>query len=93
MRVSARSRSLRTAISGQAVALLVQRRAQAVGLDAPGSYAGHSLRAGFATSAAQAGMGEIRIARQTRHASLGNLKRYVRDGLLFSENLTAEIGL
>lgn len=80
-------------LSGQAVALIVQRRARAAGLAAPGSYAGHSLRAGFATSAAQAGMGEIRIARQTRHASLGSLRRYVRDGALFSENVTAEIGL
>lgn len=41
-------------LSGQAVALIVQRRATAAGLDAPASYAGHSLRAGFATSAAQA---------------------------------------
>lgn len=80
-------------LSGQAVALLIQRRARAAGLDAPASYAGHSLRAGFATSAAQAGLGEIRIARQTRHASLGSLRRYVRDGALFAENLTAEIGL
>ncbi|WP_082528561.1 site-specific integrase [Methylobacterium sp. Leaf466] len=80
-------------LSGQAVALIVQRRASTAGLDAPASYAGHSLRAGFATSAAQAGMGEIKIARQTRHASLTTLRRYVRDGVLFSENLTAEIGL
>lgn len=80
-------------LSGQAVALIVQRRARAAGLDAPASYAGHSLRAGFATSAARAGMGEIKIARQTRHASLTSLRRYVRDGALFSENLTAEIGL
>ena len=78
-------------LSGQAVALIVQRRA-AAGLDAPGSFAGHSLRAGFATSTAQAGMGELRIARQTRHASLTTLRRYVRAGQLFSENLTAEIG-
>ena len=85
--------NLGTRLSGQAVALIVQRRARAAGLDAPASYAGHSLRAGFATSAAQAGMGEIKIARQTRHASLGSLRRYVRDGALFSENLTAEIGL
>lgn len=82
-------------LSGQAVAVIVQRRATAAaaGLEAPASYAGHSLRGGFATSAAQAGLGEIRIARQTRHASLGSLRRYVRDGALFAENLAAEIGL
>ena len=80
-------------LSGNTVALIVQRRATAAGLEDPTSYAGHSMRAGFATSAACAEMGELRIARQTRHASLTSLRRYVRDGALFSENLTAEIGL
>lgn len=80
-------------LSGNAVALIVQRRAAAAGLETPTRYAGHSLRAGFATSAAQAGLGEIRIARQTRHASLSSLRRYIRDGVLFNENLAAEIGL
>ncbi|RKV10587.1 integrase, partial [Helicobacter pylori] len=51
------------------------------------------LRAGFATSAARAGVGELAIARQTRHASLTVLRRYVRDGELFSENLAIKVGL
>ena len=51
------------------------------------------MRAGFATSAARAGVGEIAIARQTRHASLSVLRRYVREGRLFDEALTEEIGL
>jgi len=79
-------------LSGNAVALIVQRRVAAAGLDAA-AYAGHSLRAGFATSAARAGIGEIRIAAQTRHASLAVLRRYVRAGHLFEQNLSAEIGL
>ncbi len=79
-------------LSGNAVALIVQRRAGAAGLDAA-AYAGHSMRAGFATSAAHAGVGEIRIAHQTRHASLSTLRRYVREGALFADNLTVEIGL
>ncbi|TXN76621.1 tyrosine-type recombinase/integrase, partial [Methylobacterium sp. WL18] len=79
-------------LSGNAVALIVQRRAAAAGFDAA-AYAGHSMRAGFATSAARAGIGELAIARQTRHTSLTVLRRYVREGQLFEQNLTAEIGL
>ena len=79
-------------LSGNAVALIVQRRAAAAGLD-PAVYSGHSLRSGFATTAARAGMGEFKIAAQTRHASLAVLRRYVREGRLFEENLSDEIGL
>lgn len=78
-------------LSGNAIALIVQRRAAAAGLDA--AFSGHSLRSGFATSAARAGMGEFKIAAQTRHASLAVLRRYVREGRLFEENLAQEIGL
>lgn len=79
-------------LSGNAVALIVQRRVAAAGLD-PALYSGHSMRAGFATSAARAGVGEFAIARQTRHADLAVLRRYVREGRLFDEALTEEIGL
>ncbi|MFC6742678.1 hypothetical protein [Methylobacterium tardum] len=51
------------------------------------------MRAGFATSAARAGVRELAIARQTRHTSLTVLRRYVREGQLFEDNLTTEIGL
>ena len=43
-------------LSDRAVALIVKDRAKAVGLD-PERLAGHSLRAGLATSAAAAGLG------------------------------------
>jgi integrase len=56
-----------------------------VGLD-PSPYSGHSLRAGFATSAAQVGVLTSRIRAQTRHASEAMLARYVREGELFTEN-------
>jgi len=84
-----------TALSGNAVAGIVQRRAEVAGLDGaayarppsdlPARLAGEgvALRAGFATSAAQAGIGEIRIVAQTRHASLAVLRRYVREGRLW----------
>jgi hypothetical protein len=46
-----------TRLSAERVALIVKRRAKAVGLD-PARYAGHSLRPGLATSAAAAGASE-----------------------------------
>lgn len=79
-------------LSGSAVALIVKRRAAAAGLPAK-NFAGHSMRSGFATSAARAGLSEFKIAEQTRHASLEVLRRYVRAGRLFDVNFAAEIGL
>jgi integrase len=78
-------------LSTRAIAQIVQRRAALAGLDAA-AFAGHSMRAGFATSAA-AGVEERLIMRQTRHRSTAVVRRYIRDGELFQRNLAAEIGL
>jgi integrase len=72
-------------LSGEAVSLVIRERAAASGLD-PAGYSGHSLRAGFATSAAQSGVPAWRIKAQTRHASDAMLSRYIREGELFTEN-------
>jgi integrase len=72
-------------LSGEAVSLIVRERAAAAGLD-PTPYSGHSLRAGLATSAAQAGVPTWRIRAQTRHASDAMLTRYIREGHFFIEN-------
>jgi integrase len=72
-------------LSGEAVSLIVRERVAAAGLD-PTRYSGHSLRAGLATSAAQAGVPTWRIRAQTRHASDAMLSRYIRDGELFKGN-------
>jgi integrase len=52
----------------------------------PAGFSGHSLHAGFATSAAQAGILSLKIRAQTGHASDAMLARYIRDGELFTEN-------
>jgi hypothetical protein len=62
------------------------------GLD-PTQYAGHSLRAGLATSAALAGAEERDIMRQTRHKSVAVARRYIRDGSVFRANVAAVVGL
>jgi integrase len=72
-------------LSGEGVCLVVRERVEAAHID-PKGYSGHSLRAGLATSAAQAGVSSWKIRQQTGHASDAMLQRYVRDGQLFAEN-------
>jgi integrase len=72
-------------LSGEAVAVVVRERVADAGIN-PHSYSGHSLRAGLATSAVQAGVSTLKIRGQTGHASDAMLARYVRDGELFVEN-------
>ena len=78
-------------LSDRAVALIVKRAAEAAGLD-PARYAGHSLRAGLATAAAQAGVSELAILAQTGHRALHMVRRSIRDGSLFRDNAAA-VGL
>jgi integrase len=75
-------------LSDRAVALVVQRAAASIGLDAA-TFAGHSLRAGFATSAARAGKADRDIMRQTGHRSRAMLDRYVRAAQLWTDNPAA----
>src|SRR5262249_16881507 len=72
-------------VSGEAVSIVVRERVAAARLD-PTGFSGHSLRAGFATSAAQAGVQVWRIKAQTRHGSDAMLARYIREGEIFSNN-------
>lgn len=74
-------------LSGEAVSMVVKERVAAAEIE-PSNYTGHSLRAGFATSAAQAGVPTHKIRAQTGHASDAMLARYIRDGSLFTENAT-----
>src|SRR5207245_2323082 len=74
------------------VARIVKKLAHRAGLDAE-KYAGHSLRAGHATSAAIAGASERSIMNQTGHKSVQMVRRYIRDGSLFRENSAGKLGL
>lgn len=79
-------------LSGIDVARVVKKLALRAGLDAA-KYAGHSLRAGHATSAAIAGASERSIMNQTGHRSVQMVRRYIRDGNLFRENSAGKLGL
>ncbi len=79
-------------LSGIDVARVVKKLAQRAGLEAA-KYAGHSLRAGHATSAAIAGASERSIMNQTGHRSVQMVRRYIREGSLFRENSAGKLGL
>lgn len=79
-------------LSGGDVARIVKKLVQRSGLD-PCKFAGHSLRAGHATSAAIAGASERSIMNQTGHRSVQMVRRYIRDGSLFRENSAGKLGL
>ncbi len=65
------------ALSAQSVALIVKAAAKRVGSD-PAIVSGHSLRAGYVTTATEAGMQPYQIKEQTGHRSDAMLARYIR---------------
>lgn len=79
-------------LSDRAVAEVIKRTCRRAGLD-PARFSGHSLRAGFATAAGEAGVAERHIARQTRHRSMSMLRRYIREGDMWRDNAASEVGL
>lgn len=79
-------------LSDKAVALVVKRAVELIGLD-PNEYSGHSTRSGLATTAAKAGVSERVIMKQTRHKSTQMVRKYIRDGELFEENAAVRVGL
>ena len=81
-----------TPMSSRAVARAVKRAAESAGLD-PSTVSGHSLRSGFATSAARAGASERSIARQTGHKSMTVLRGYIKEGTLWNDNPASLVGL
>lgn len=80
------------AMSGQAVANVVKVAADLIGLD-PELFAGHSLRAGFATQAALGGAFEREIMRQGRWSSSAMLQRYIRAAHPTDGNAVTKLGL
>jgi site-specific recombinase XerD len=80
-----------TRLSPRAVALVIKRTV-AKGQDA-NQFAGHSLRAGFVTSASNGGANIHAIMKQTGHRSLEMVLRYVREASLFRGNAVASTGL
>jgi site-specific recombinase XerD len=72
-------------LTAQSVALVVKAHAKRAGLD-PQSFASHSLRSGFLTSAARRGASVFKMLDVSRHRSVDTLRRYVRDAELFRDH-------
>jgi integrase len=83
--VTRRGQVLPRRLSSEAVALIVKQRSNMIGVGGT-RYSGHSLRAGFATSAAIAGVPIWKIKAQTGHASEAALGRYIRSCELFADS-------
>ena len=72
-------------ISDKSVALILKRYAEKAGLDST-KYAGHSLRSGFATTAAEFGAEERNIMAMTGHKTTQMVRRYIHEANLFKNN-------
>jgi len=85
-----KSQYTQSRLSTDAVARIVKDYADRLGLD-PRRFGGHSLRAGFATTAALLGATEDEIALQTGHKSMTVLRGYIRRASLFERNAMTRI--
>lgn len=81
-----------TRLTDQIVADIVKRYTKAIGKYAS-RFSAHSLRAGFITSAAIAGVSERAIQDQSGHSSVVILRRYIRDACIFRQNAASKVGL
>ena len=77
-------------LTDQTVALLIKKYLQLAGIDNR-NYSGHSLRSGFATSAAEAGVEERNIMAMTGHKSTEMIRRYIKEVNLFKNNALNKI--
>ena len=72
-------------LTDQTVALLIKEYLKLTGMDSS-NYSGHSLRSGFATSAAESGVEERSIMAMTGHKSTEMVRRYIKETNLFKNN-------
>ena len=77
-------------LTDQTVALLIKEYLQLAGINNK-NYSGHSLRSGFATSAAESGVEERTIMAMTGHKSTEMVRRYIKEANLFKNNALNKI--
>ena len=91
-RFSKGSRLTEKRLTDQTVALLIKEYLKLAGVDNK-NYSGHSLRSGFATSAAESGAEERSIMAMTGHKSSEMVRRYIKEANLFKNNALNKIKL
>ena len=84
------SRLSNNRLTDQTVALLIKEYLKLAGIDSK-NYSGHSLRSGFATSAAESGAEERNIMAMTGHKSTEMVRRYIKEVNLFKNNALNKI--
>ena len=77
-------------LSDKSIALIIKKYVLLSGLD-PDKYGGHSLRSGFATSAAEFGAEERNIMAMTGHKTTQMVRRYIHEANLFKNNALNKI--
>ena len=77
-------------LSDQTIALLVKTYLDLAGINSK-DYSGHSLRSGFATSAAESGAEERSIMAMTGHKSTEMVRKYIKEANLFKNNALNKI--
>ena len=75
------------------VARITKRAAARAGLPDANDFSGHSLRSGLATEAARSGATDNAIMDQTGHTHMRSVKRYIRRGRRFTDNVLNSIDL
>ena len=89
-RFSKGSRLTENRLTDQTIALLIKEYLQLAGINSK-NYSGHSLRSGFATSAAESGAEERSIMSMTGHKSTEMVRRYIKEANLFKNNALNKI--
>jgi integrase len=72
-------------LTDQTIALLIKKYLELAGIESK-NYSGHSLRSGFATSAAESGAEERSIMAMTGHKTTQMVRRYIREANIFKNN-------
>jgi integrase len=81
-------RLLKGRLTAESASNIVKKYAGKAGLS-ESEYAGHSLRSGFITSAAETGASLFKMMEVSRHKSVDTLKGYVRRAELFKDHAGA----
>ena len=77
-------------LTDQTVALIIKKYLNLSGIESK-NYSGHSLRSGFATTAAESGAEERSIMAMTGHKSAEMVRRYIKEANLFKNNALNKI--
>ena len=91
-RFSKGSKLTNNRLTDQTVALLIKKYLDLAGINSK-NYSGHSLRSGFATTAAESGAEERSIMAMTGHKSTEMVRRYIKEANLFKNNALNKIKL